>query len=72
MSNKQTREFVQRIEALESEQATLASDKRDLYTEAEAAGFVVKALRALIRKRKRDRDEVQEIDSLVAQYELDL
>jgi len=72
VTNSKTREYVQRIESIEQEQAGLAGDKRDIYAEAEASGLVVKALRALIRKRKQDKEQREALDTLVAQYELEL
>ncbi len=72
VTNSPAREYVNRIEAIEQEQAGLASDKRDLYAEAEASGLVVKALRALIRKRKQDKEQREALDQLVHQYEMEL
>lgn len=72
MSNSKVRDFVERIERIETEQAQLAADKRDLYLEAEGNSIIVKGLRALIRKRKQDQEQRELIDGLVAQYELQL
>lgn len=62
------RSIVQRIETLEEEKAALASDIREVYAEAKGDGFDVKALREVIRRRKQDRAELQELDALVELY----
>lgn len=46
--------FVERIERLEEEKAAIASDVRDVYGEAKANGFDVKALRAVVRLRAQE------------------
>ena len=51
--------FVERIERLEEEKKTIADDIRDVYGEAKANGFDVKALRAIVQLRKQDADERQ-------------
>ena len=62
------RSIVDRIERLEEEKKALSEDVKDIYQEAKSAGFDVKALRALIAERRKDADEVQEIQSLVDVY----
>lgn len=60
--------IVQRIERLEEEKKSLAGDVRDLYLEAKSAGFDVKALRQLIRTRKMEAAELEELESLIDVY----
>ena len=48
------RGFVERIERLEEEKATLAADIRDVYAEAKAHGFDAKTLRKVVGLRKMD------------------
>ena len=57
------RSIIERIEHLESERESIASDIKDVYAEAKGAGFDGKIIRAVIKLRKMnaaDRDE-QEI-----------
>lgn len=63
----QLRSIVERIERLEEEKANIASDIRDVYAEAKANGYDVKALRQIVRLRKMDNHERDE-----AEYTLDL
>lgn len=60
--------FIERIERLEEEKKTLADDIKDVYGEAKATGFDVKALRAIIRLRKQDADERREHESILETY----
>lgn len=62
------RQFFERIERLEEEKAALAGDIREVYAEAKAAGFDVKVMREIIRKRKMDRAELLELEALVDTY----
>ena len=60
--------LVDRIERLEEESKGLSSDIRDIFTEAKSAGFDVKTLRALIRERKQDPAEREELEGLLMVY----
>ena len=62
------RSIVERIERLEEERKALGSDIKDIYAEAKSAGFDVKVLRQLIRIRKQEPAEVEEIESLLDVY----
>lgn len=62
------RAFVERIERLEEEKKGAADDIRDVYAEAKGNGFDVKALRAVIKIRKLDRDEWNEFTAILDTY----
>ena len=47
------RSFVERIERLEEEKATIAADIKEVYAEAKGTGFDVKTLRQIIALRTR-------------------
>lgn len=49
--------IIERAERLNEEIAGLNGDKRDLFAEAKANGFDVKALKAVIAYRAKDADE---------------
>ena len=67
-SQQQLRQFVEQIERLEEEKKQPASDIRDKYLEAKAVGFDVKALRQIVRLRKKSKDERQEEESILEVY----
>lgn len=60
--------FVERIERLEEEKKTIADDIREVYAEAKANGFDVKALRTVVRMRKEDADERKEQEMILETY----
>ena len=43
-------------------------DIREVYAEAKANGFDVKALRAIVRMRKQDADQRKEHEALIESY----
>lgn len=54
------RSLIERIEHLEEEKKDISNDIRDIFAEAKAAGFDIKAMRAILKLRKMnalDRDE---------------
>ena len=65
---KQLRAFVERVERLEEEKAALASDIREVYAEAKSVGFDTKAMRQIIRLRKKDENERQEEEAVLDTY----
>ncbi len=64
----QLKAFVERIERLEEEKKTISDDIRDVYAEAKAHGFDVKALRAIVRLRKQDANERAEQETILETY----
>ena len=72
VSKEQIRAFIERIERLEEEKKALADDIRDVYAEAKGNGFNVKALRAIVKLRKQDKDERAEHEAILETYMLAL
>jgi len=64
----QLRAIISRIERLEEEKAALAGDLREVYAEAKGNGFDVKALRAVVRLRKKDDNERREEELILDTY----
>lgn len=64
----QLKAVVERVERLEEEKKALADDIRDVYAEAKAHGFDVKALRTIVRLRKQDTDERKEQEAILETY----
>lgn len=67
-ANAQLRAIVERVERLEEEKKTIADDIRDVYAEAKGNGYDVKALRALIRRRKQDANDLAEHETILQTY----
>ncbi|MFC7049717.1 DUF2312 domain-containing protein [Emcibacter nanhaiensis] len=62
------RSYIERIERLEEEKANLAADIKDVYSEAKATGFDVKIMRQIIRLRKMEEHDRQEMEALLDTY----
>jgi uncharacterized protein (UPF0335 family) len=60
--------FVDRIERLEEEKASLAADLKEVYGEAKSMGFDTKVLRKVISLRKMDRNDRAEQEALLDLY----
>jgi uncharacterized protein (UPF0335 family) len=60
--------FVERVERLEEEKKAIADDVRDVYAEAKANGFDVKAMRTVVRLRKQDVNERKEHEAILETY----
>jgi uncharacterized protein (UPF0335 family) len=67
-TQNQLRQFVEQIERLEEEKKAITDDIRDKYTEAKAVGFDVKALRQIVRLRKKSKTDRQEEEAILATY----
>lgn len=67
-AQNQLRQFVEQIERLEEEKSAIAGDLRDKYLEAKAVGFDVKALRQIVRLRKKNATDRQEEEAILATY----
>ncbi len=60
--------LVERIERLEEEKKGIADDVRDVYAEAKARGYDTKTLRMIVRLRKMETHQRQEMDALLETY----
>lgn len=68
VARNQLRSFVERIERLEDEKATIATDIKDVYGEAKGMGFDNKILKKVIAIRKQDKDERMEQEAILDTY----
>ncbi|MDF2994645.1 MAG: hypothetical protein K0R27_282 [Xanthobacteraceae bacterium] len=67
-AKEQLKSFIERIERLEEEKKTIADDIKDVFAEAKGNGFDTKALRAILRIRKQDADQLAEHQAIVDLY----
>lgn len=61
-------QLIERIERLEEEKASIASDIKDIYAEAKARGFDTKAMRKIVSLRKKGPEERQEEAAILELY----
>ena len=64
----QLRSFIERIERLEEEKKTISDDIKEVYAELKGSGFDSKAVREIIRLRKKEDHERQEEEAMVELY----
>lgn len=69
---EQLKSFIDRVENMEEEKATITADIRDIFAEAKGSGFDVKTLRAIIKLRKMDAQAAEEAEALFDTYRLAL
>lgn len=62
------RQFIERIERLEEEKQTLQADIKDVYAQSKSQGFDTKIIRQIIRMRKLEDQEREEIEQLIDLY----
>jgi uncharacterized protein (UPF0335 family) len=68
IAGDQLRAIVERIEKVEDEIKELTEAKKEIYQEAKSNGFDVKILREVVRVRKKNQEERDEQESLLAAY----
>ena len=67
-AQNQLRQYIEQLERLEEEKKAIADDMRDKFAEAKAVGFDVKALRQILKLRKKTPDERQEEEGVLETY----
>ncbi|MEQ8227520.1 MAG: DUF2312 domain-containing protein [Rhodospirillales bacterium] len=67
-ASERLKALIERIERLEEEKAALAEDIKEVYSEAKSAGFDVKIMRQLIRLRKMDPSDRNEMEEVLTIY----
>lgn len=67
-AKEQLRSIIERVERLEEDKAAIASDIKDVFTEAKGNGYDVKALRTIVRMRKQDAHERAEQEQILETY----
>lgn len=68
VAGQQLKAFIERIERLEEEKKTIADDIKEVYAEAKGTGFDTKAIRTIVRLRKKDKAEREEEESILDLY----
>ena len=62
------KQFVERVERLEEEKTAISDDIREVFGEMKSRGYDVKVVRQVIRIRKTDRAERQEMEAILELY----
>ncbi|HMS20027.1 DUF2312 domain-containing protein [uncultured Sphingorhabdus sp.] len=64
----QLRLFIERIERMEQEKKGIVDDIRDVYSEAKSQGYDTKVIRQIVRLRKMETHDRQEMESILDIY----
>ncbi|MBX8802538.1 DUF2312 domain-containing protein [Ochrobactrum sp. MR28] len=64
----QLRAFIERVERLEEEKKTISDDIKEVFAGLKGSGFDTKAVRTIIRMRKKEDHERQEEEAMVQLY----
>ncbi|MCG6119419.1 MAG: DUF2312 domain-containing protein [Blastomonas sp.] len=67
-ADDQLRLFIERIERLEEEKKGVADDIRDTYAEAKSQGYDPKIMRQIVRLRKMEPHDRQEMELILDTY----
>ncbi|PZU95596.1 MAG: DUF2312 domain-containing protein [Chelatococcus sp.] len=62
------RAFIERIERLEEEKATISSDIREVYAEMKGRGYDPKVARRVVALRKQDAEERRAFEAILDLY----
>ena len=68
IAGDQLRTIVERIEHVDEEIKELTEAKKEIFLEAKGSGFDVKVIREVIRVRKQDQKERDELETLLDIY----
>tara|TARA_B100001179_G_C18442666_1_gene339523 strand:+ start:282 stop:560 length:279 start_codon:yes stop_codon:yes gene_type:complete len=68
IAGDQLRSFIERIEKLEAEKADIATDIREVFSEAKGNGFDVKTMRQILKLRNMDSADRDEAEYLLETY----
>ncbi len=65
---EQLRLFIERIERLEEEKKGISDDIKDVYLEAKASGYDAKIMREIVKLRKMQPHDRQEMEAILQTY----
>lgn len=66
--SEELRQFIERLEHLDSEAKDIADQKKEVMAEAKGRGYDTKVIRKVMALRKRDKDDVAEEEAILAMY----
>lgn len=65
---EELKQFIERLERLEEEKAGIAADIKEVFAELKGRGFDTKAVRTILKLRKKDHAERQEEEAILELY----
>ncbi|MBX4388518.1 DUF2312 domain-containing protein [Mycobacterium tuberculosis] len=68
VSAEQLRLFIERVERLEEEKKEISDDIRDVYSEMKSNGYDTKIVRQIVKLRRMETHDRQEMEALLDTY----
>lgn len=68
IESSKLKSYIERVERLEEDKSGIASDIRDIFSEAKSNGFCTKTMRQVIKLRKMKSNERTEQDYMLTLY----
>jgi uncharacterized protein (UPF0335 family) len=68
VAKDQLKQYINRIERLDSDKAAIMDDIKQVFDEAKANGFDVKAMKQVIKLKKLDKNQLAEQDAMIDLY----
>jgi uncharacterized protein (UPF0335 family) len=68
VAGQELKQFIGRVERLEEDKKAISGDIRDVYAEMKGRGFDVRAVREIIKIRKREFSQRKEMEAVIELY----
>ena len=68
ITDHRLRLLIERVERLQDEKKGIQDDIRDVFSEAKATGYDTKAMKAVIKIRKKSRDDRMQEEAILETY----
>lgn len=65
---EELKQFIERLERLAEDKAGIAEDMKEVFAELKGRGYDGKAVRTILRDRKKDHAELQEEEAILELY----
>ena len=68
VTGAELRQFIERVEHLEAEKKDISDQIKEVFSEMKGRGFDVKAVRAILKERRQNPDDVAEQEAILDIY----
>ena len=68
ITGDELRQFIERVEQLESEKKDIAEQIKEVFAEAKGRGFNVVIMREIVKQRRKNPDDVAEQEAILDLY----
>ena len=68
ITGDELRQFIERVEHLEAEKKDISDQIKEVFSEMKGRGFDVKAVRAILKERRQNPDDVAEQEAILDIY----